>query len=121
MLADAARFAIGGGANTLLTLLLYWGLLRMMGYAAAYTTSFAVGIVTGFALNTWFVFRTRWSWRKFFAYPWLHALNYVVGLGLLALLVRLLGVDARIAPVIVVCITLPMMFVLVRLLIKPEP
>ena len=57
--------------------------------AAAFANgSFAVGIMLGYAINTWFVFRVPWNWKKMVAYPLVYLIQYVVGLLLLSLVVE---------------------------------
>lgn len=115
---EMLRFLVGGGANTAFSLAVYWLLLAPLGYPAAYTIGFVAGIVSGFAINTFFVFRTRWSWRKLFAFPLVHAVNYACGLFVVWVSVQWLGVDARAAPVIAIAVTLPLNFLLSRRLIR---
>ena len=118
---EMIRFLVGGGANTALSLAIYWMLLGLTGYPVAYTLAFAAGILSGFAINTFFVFRTRWSWRKLFAFPLVHAANYACGLFVVWACVQLAGVDARVAPVIAIAVTLPLNFLLSRRLIRGRP
>ncbi|TAM64381.1 MAG: GtrA family protein [Rhodanobacter sp.] len=115
---EAMRFLIGGGTNTLLSYAIYWLLLSRLSYPFAYTISYAAAILTGFAINTWFVFRTPWSWHKLAAFPLVQLLNYLLGLGIVTACVRYLGVDARIAPVLATVIVLPANFLLTRSLMR---
>ena len=115
--SEILRFLLVGGVNTLWTLCLYWLMLPDLGYVAAYSISFVLGIVSGYTLNAFFVFRTRWSWRRLLAFPLVHAVNYVVGIGVIWIVVGLLGIDARLGPVVVVVATLPINFLLTRKLV----
>lgn len=115
---ELVRFVAVGAVNTLMTLAIYWALRPCMGYRTAYTLSFCVGIVSGYALNTFLVFRQPWSWRRFAAYPSVHLVNYGFSMLLLLLLVDRLQVDERVAPLLVVALSTPMMFVLTRLVIR---
>lgn len=115
---ESFRFVIGGGLNTLLTYVYYWLLLDLIGYAAAYTVSYAAGIVSGFTINTLFVFRSPWSWRKLMAFPLVHLANYGLGLAVMSLTIRLLGLDERLAPIVATIIVLPFNFVFTRLLLR---
>jgi len=112
--AEALRFLIGGGINTLLSYAIYWLLLPWLSYPFAYTISYAAAILTGFVINAWFVFRTPWSWRKLAAFPLVQLLNYLMGLGTLTLCIRYIGVDERLAPVLATLIVLPINFLLTR-------
>jgi len=116
--AEALRFLIGGGANTLLSYAIYWLLLAWLSYPFAYTVSYAAAILTGFTISTWFVFRTPWSWHKLAAFPLVQLLNYLLGLGTVTVCVRYLDVDTRIAPVLATAIVLPANFLLTRSLMR---
>lgn len=112
------RFLLAGGVNTLFTLVVYWLLLPFTGYAIAYTISFVCGIVSSYALNTFLVFRTGWSWLKLFAFPLVHLLNYVAGLAVMSALIRGLGADPKVAPVLAIVLVVPLNFVVTRAFIK---
>lgn len=115
---EPLRFLVAGGFNTAVTYLVYLGALQFVPYRVAYSTSFAVGIFLGYAVNTWFVFKAPWNWRKMLAYPLVYLMQYLVGLLMLSLLVESGWVDKRLAPLIVVILTLPLTFVASRYLIK---
>lgn len=116
--AEIVRFLVGGGFNTLLSYVIYWLLLRWLNYTFAYTISFATAVVTGFAINTGFVFRSPWSWRKLATFPLIQMLNYLIGLSTVTVCIRYLGIDARIAPVLATVVVLPVNFLLTRALIR---
>ena len=117
LVGQGLRFAVGGGTNTLLTLLLYWLLLNWLTYSVAFTVSFVVGILSGYAINTLLVFKTAWSWRKLMMFPSVHAVNYCLGLGIVFVSVDVLAVPARWAPLIATACTLPVNFLLTRWLL----
>ncbi|EIL98452.1 GtrA family protein [Rhodanobacter thiooxydans] len=116
--AEALRFLLGGGVNTLLSYAIYWLLLPWLSYPVAYTISYAAAIFTGFAISTWFVFRAPWSWHKLAAFPLVQLFNYLLGLGTVTVCVRYLGIDAKIAPVLATVIVLPANFLLTRSLMR---
>lgn len=114
---EVLRFLVVGGLNTLATLCIYWLLLPHVEYAVAYTISFIAGILSGYALNTCVVFKARWSWRRLMAFPFVHVVNYILGMGVIWLAVGVSGLDARLGPVVAVVVTLPVNFLLTRRLI----
>lgn len=114
------RFVLAGTANTLFTLALYWFLLEWMSYPLAYTASFVAGIVSGFALNTYVVFHVTWSWTRLLAFPSVHAINYLVGMVVVWLSVRVAGIDERIAPIVAAIVGIPLNFLMTRFVIKPK-
>lgn len=111
------RFLIGGGLNTLFSYVLYWLLLPSMPYAWAFTLSYALAIVSGFAINTWFVFRTTWSWRRLAAFPLVHLVNYLASMLIVWCAISLLSVPVQAAPVLATVVILPLNFALTRKLI----
>ncbi|WP_213601089.1 GtrA family protein [Pseudoxanthomonas japonensis] len=118
---QGVRFLIGGGANTLLSYVLYWVLLLWMPYAWAYTISYALAILSGFAISTWFVFRASWSWLNLAAFPLVHVANYLASLFVVWMAVEILKVPKAIAPLIATVVVLPMNFILTRKLIhRPD-
>lgn len=116
--AEAVRFVIGGGVNTLLSYAIYWLLLFWLSYPYAYTISFAAAILTGFAINTRFVFFAEWSWRKLTAFPLVQVLSYGLGLMTITISVRYLGIDARLAPLVATAVVIPVTFTLTRALMR---
>jgi putative flippase GtrA len=112
------RFVIAGAVNTVVTYLLYLALLPFMPYLWAYVLTYAVGIALGYVLNAVWVFRGRPSLRTASAYPLLYLLNLALGIALLACLVELLRVPREWAPIIVIAVSLPIMFLLNRMLFQ---
>lgn len=120
MLPTALRFLAGGGANTLATLVLYWLLLLVMPAQAAYAISFAAGLAIGYVLNTGFVFRTRRRWRHVIGYPLVYLCAYAAGALVLGLAVHRWHVDPRVAPLLSLVVSVPLTFLLLRLLLRPQ-
>lgn len=112
--AQWLRFILVGGVNTLVTYLAYLLFLEMTDYRIAFTVSFVLGIVIAYSLNTWVVFRTKWSLSKLAGYPLVYLVQYGLGLLLLAVQVDLFGVDRRLAPLISVAVLIPVTFTLNR-------
>ena len=112
------RFFVSGGINTLVTYLAYLGLVQIVQYQLAYTITYVFGIALGYFLNALWVFKSRPTARSIIGYPLAYVAQYLLGVGLLSLLVSVAGIDRRIAPLIVVAITLPVMFALSRLVFK---
>lgn len=114
---QALRFLVSGAANTAASYLLYLALQLAMPYQAAYAISFAAGIALAYALNVRFVFRATHTRAKALAFPLVYLFQYVAGALLLALLVERLGVAQELAPLVVVAVTIPVTFVLTRMLL----
>ncbi|WP_434718253.1 GtrA family protein [Paraburkholderia sp. A1BS-2L] len=108
------RFLISGAINTLSTYILYLCLLKFLPYAWAYSVTYAAGIALGYLLSAKWVFRKSLSLRTAARYPLAYLINYALGLGILRLCVDILHVPAQIAPLIVICVTVPAMFIFTR-------
>lgn len=113
--ATAIRFLLGGVANTSITFALYWMLLVFVKYQVAYAISFTSGILVSYLINTGFVFRTSHSLRKILTFPVIYLTSYLVGAMVLHLSVAKIGVDPRLGPLISICVTLPLTFILLKL------
>lgn len=116
-LPTIARFLAGGALNTGSTFILYWLLLLVMEYQAAYAISFVTGILLSYVINTKFVFRTDYTLRKLILFPLVYIATYFAGAVVLDVSVSRFGVDARIAPFISICATLPLTYLLSRLVL----
>jgi len=117
-LATFSRFLVGGAINTGSTFLLYWALLLALDYQAAYAISFASGIVVSYLINTKFVFRATSSWRKIVLFPLIYLLSYLAGAWALTISISHLNVPPAAAPFISVCITIPMTYLLSRMILS---
>lgn len=119
-LPTIARFLAGGALNTGSTFVLYWLLLLVVEYRIAYAISFVAGILLSYVINTRFVFRARHSMRKVVLFPLVYLAGYLAGALVLQLSVAHFGVDARVAPLISVCATLPLTYILSKLVLTWE-
>lgn len=111
------RFLIMGTTNTGVTYVIYVGLVLFMPYAMAYTVTMAVGIYLSYFLNARYVFRSKLNLAAALQYPSVYLVQYLLGLLLLYLLVEKAGVSRFLAPLIIVCVTVPVTYVLSRYLI----
>lgn len=109
---EGFRFLLAGGANTLFTYLVYLLMLDVFGYILAFTISFSIGVIFAFVIYSLFVFRSPITFRKFFQYPILYILQYIMGLILLTIMVERLGLDKQIAPLVNVIALTPITFIL---------
>lgn len=115
---ESVRFLIAGSINTVLTYLLYLLVLPWVGYVAAFTISFAVGVLFSFVLNAVYVFKVVLVWSRLIKYPSLYFFQYILGLILITALVEYFGVDDRFAPFVNVVILIPITFMLNRWFFK---
>ncbi|HZY20065.1 MAG TPA: GtrA family protein [Ramlibacter sp.] len=115
-----SRFLVAGLANTGITYLVYLALVQLMPYATAYSLTYALGILLGYLINATWVFSQRPSASSAFRYPLAYLLNYVLGLGLLWLLVDRLRMPKQIAPLAILFITTPAMYAMTRYVFTPR-
>ncbi len=108
------RFIVAGALNTGSTYVLYLILLLVLPYGLAYSVTFAAGIALGYLLNARWVFKKSPTRQSVVAYPLAYGLNYLLGLGLLWLLVEKMSVPKQLAPIAVVVITVPVMYLATR-------
>jgi len=114
------RFLLGGIINTALSFLIYWLLMLVVSYQLAYAMSYCIGIALSYLINSRMVFRVRYSVRSAALFPLIYLAGYVVGAAVLAVGVKMLGINPWLAPALSVCITLPLTYVLTRLVLVPR-
>ena len=118
---EFGRFLIAGGVNTAISYVIYLVALLAVSYRVAYTISYAAGILISYLLTSRFVFQRKLALRAALQYPVVYLAQYVLGLALLTILVDKLRMDRRLAPAITVICTIPVTFVLSRLVIGRAP
>ena len=109
------RFLISGGVNTAATYAVYLVLLGVMGYKLAYTVAYVFGIALAFVINRLFVFQTHRGWRSMVLFPFVYLAQYLVSLAVIWAWVERLHLPKQVAPLIAIVITIPLTFVLSRL------
>lgn len=120
LLTVVFRFLVGGILNTGATLTLYWVLMQFMHYQLAYLISYCAGIILSYMLNTRFVFRARHTWIRFFLFPLVYLITYAIGALVLRLAVVYLHVPASVGPLVSIAVTLPVSFILTKILLQPR-
>jgi len=117
---EAVRFLVAGAINTAVTYLIYLLLLPYLGYSLAYTVTYCLGIVLGYALGVRFTFRVRPRMRSAVLFPLVYAVQYVTGLLLLFVCVRVFGIAEWGAILVAIVLTLPVTFLASRLALKHD-
>lgn len=108
------RYVVAGLVNTGVTYVIYVLALRIAPYRVAFTVAFVLGIVLSYALNARFVFERRAAWSSFLRFPFVYLAQYLAGLVIVSALVDMLGVDARLAPLVALAVTVPLTYLLTR-------
>ena len=117
---EFVRFLVAGAVNTGTTYVIYAVLLLALPYALAYSIAYVSGIFISYYLNSRFVFNAPLHWRKAVQFPLVYLVQYVLGVGLLAFWVGVIGVPEIFGPALVIVFTIPATFLLSRLIIKPS-
>jgi putative flippase GtrA len=112
------QFILIGLVNLVLTYTLYLVLGLFLPYPAAYTISYACGILISYLLNARFVFKSPIRISKAAQYPIVYLAQYLLGMALLYLLVERAHLSSRIAPLVIPALTVPATYLLSRYLIR---
>ncbi|MBF0495323.1 MAG: GtrA family protein [Deltaproteobacteria bacterium] len=115
---ELIRFILVGGLNTAITYGIYLLLLLALAYPLAYSGSYVLGIFISYYLNTKFVFKQKPTITKALQFPLVYVVQYLLGVALLYVLVTVWHMDQRLAPVVIVLLTIPVTFLLSRVIIK---
>ena len=118
MLKELFRFLLVGGLNTLISYSLYLLFLGVLPYLAAFTLSYIMSIFTSYVLQAKFVFKSKIRLSAAIQFPLLYITLYFITAGLLYICVKFLSIDVILAPLLVLVITVPISFILSRLIIK---
>src|SRR5262245_59739168 len=93
-----------------------------MPYFAAYSLGFELSMIGSFFLNTYFTYRPRPTWKKFFLFPLTNVTHYVVtSVGVYAF-AEWAGMNDKIAPLAAAAAAIPFTYVISRrILTKDTP
>ncbi|WP_050483065.1 GtrA family protein [Pseudomonas sp. Ant30-3] len=111
-----ARFLVSGGVNTVLTYGAYLLLLKMFSYKIAYTISYLAGILLAFTLNRYFVFKSHQGAKSALLFPFIYVIQYVLSIVIIWAWVEKFGLNIAAAPLISIILTIPVTFILSRML-----
>lgn len=111
---EVARFAAVGVVNTLTYYGAYLLLVGVLPYLVAHVVAFVVSMLGSFLLNCLVTYRTRPTWRKLLLFPLTVAANFTITTVGVAVLVELLAVDTRVAPLLAAVGAIPLTFLATR-------
>lgn len=112
------RFFIGGVANTSFTYAIYFALNVFMSYHLAFLFAYSSGVALSYCINARFVFETGMSWRSGVVFPFIYLIIYLYSAVLLYVFVGLFGLGERLAPLLVVLVTFPINFCIIRAFLR---
>jgi putative flippase GtrA len=121
LIRQIGRFGIVGAVNSVLTYVLYVLLLLVMSYSAAFTLSFAAGLVFSLLANAKITFGSRIRPASGLYFCLFYLLSYFVGLILIMFFIEVLRVPAALAPLAAMPITVPINFLGSRFAFGRQP
>lgn len=128
------RFLFVGGVNTALgyltTLLLRftifidspkWILIdALIELDAANTVMFIILFPVSYSLQAWFSFRTTWTWKRLFLYPFTSIPNYLIQQSCIFLFEDIIGYPPVVAYALSAILPIPIMFFVVRFFVTTK-
>jgi len=109
------KFGMVGISNTLISLAIYYTLVYLgVHYLLANVVAFALSVLNAFYWNSKFVFRQRSNHKKgrLLKVYLCYGFTFLLSTALLFLMVDIIGVSELIAPLINLCVTVPLNFLL---------
>ena len=113
-----ARFLRVGITNTVASYGLFVALEAALPYLVAYAIAYVAGIVLSYLLNTRVVFRVARSWSTFARFPLVYALQFVLGSGIIVLLVEGFALQPRVAALVALAVTIPFTYFAAKLVLR---
>ena len=112
------KYLVSGLINTTITYFIYLALLAVFPYIVAYSITYIIGIILGFILSSKWVFMTKINAKIIIAYPIAYMFSYLISCMLLWIFVEKLRFSKQFSPLIILVITVPLMFILTKLIFK---
>lgn len=119
---ETIRFIIVGIFNTIhyyLWYLLFTEILSIH-YLLGHWGAFLISMVGSFYLNTYFTYRAKPSWKKFFQFPLTYVVNITVSSSALYIFREWLHMSNKIAPILAAGLAIPFTFLISRKILKGE-
>lgn len=111
-------FVVVGVINTGVYYTLYLALHAAgVAYLTAHVTATLLAMVLSYFLNCFLTFRVRPSWRTFLLFPLSNLANFVITTVGMSVAVARLGVDEKVAPLLVAVFAIPVTYLLTHYLL----
>ncbi|WP_207385991.1 GtrA family protein [Legionella gresilensis] len=111
------RFVIVGTLNTLISYLVYLFLLNVTTLNIAYSITYLLSVVTSYLLNLIYVFKEKHSFKKSLQFPLIYLLQFIFSVILLNFFVYFLGMNEKIAPLLIILLFVPITYFLMRIIL----
>jgi len=112
------RFLMVGGLNTLIGYAFYLLFLQITSYNYAYTITYLLSIITSYLFNLFFVFKEKHTIKKSLQFPLIYLVQFIFSLLTLNFLVSIVSIDQRVAPLIVIILSTPLTYGLMRIVLS---
>ncbi len=112
-LGRIVRFGITGGISTFIHYAAYLLALLWIAPTAAYTVGYGVALCFNYILTTFFTFKEHPTKKNVAGFIASHIVNYILEIGILNLFLYL-GVEKRLAGIVVLIVVVPINFLLLR-------
>jgi putative flippase GtrA len=110
-LGRLVRFGLVGVVNTAVYYACYLLLRLKIPYLAAHVIAFVIAMIGSYFLNCYITFKIRPTWKTFLLFPLSNLANFVITTVGLRIAVGTMGMDQRIAPIVVALIAIPITYV----------
>lgn len=114
------KFLFVGLANTAFSSVVYLVLDLVLPYKIAYSMAYVSGLVLSYLLNAKWVFQASVSKKSFFTFPLVYVPQYLISVLCLHVLVERYGISERVAFFLVIILSIPVTFLLSRIILKPK-
>lgn len=119
---ESIKFIIVGVFNTIhhyLWYLLFTEVFDIF-YLIGHIMAFLISLVGSFYLNTYFTYRTKPNWSKFFRFPLTYIVNITVSTSALFILRDIFYINNKVAPLLASAVAIPFTFLISRKILKSE-
>lgn len=110
-LGRVLRFLLVGGANTLVTYLIFFLLGLVIPAWLAYTIAFAIGLVWTTLASSALVFRVRFAWRRVLLFTGYYLAVFALGQLVIRLIDPATPLQLLITSAVVLAVTTPLTFI----------
>jgi putative flippase GtrA len=112
------RFIIVGIINTISGWIIFFLLIRLMPYLAAYTIAFVFGIFISYFLNVRFVFKGKATFATFIKYPIVYLFQYFLGIILIYCFSVNFNYPLELSMILTTFLSVPATFIITRFILK---
>lgn len=117
-LTEIMLFGIVGSTAMVIHYAIYYLLLSVFPVSLAFSTGYFISFLYNFTMTSYFTFRVKPSMSRFLRFAASHGTNYLLQIFLLNFFIHVVNLNAKIAPVPVYAISIPVNYMLVRLAMK---